>query len=102
MCVQSTVDAHASTSVATEQHPSHSQQFHLHLATLGKTTVQQRSYHQLHGALQPSGNHKRLPGLLPHQVSSSRYHNPQSSGVCNVCACEHIFVNNTQTQTYMI
>lgn len=59
---------HAPPSIAPKQHPSYGQQLHLHLAALGETKVQQRKDHQLHSALQSSGNHQRFFGLLSHQV----------------------------------
>lgn len=62
----------APPSVAPKQHPSHGQHFHLHLAALGETEVQQRTDHQLHGALQPGGHHQRLLGVLSHQVSVTK------------------------------
>lgn len=74
--VSSTYAPHAPPSAAPEQHPGGGQQLHLHLAALGETSLQQRAHHQLHGALQPGGNHQRLPGLLPHQVrkAASAHH----------------------------
>ena len=61
--------------IAPQQHPSHGQHFHLHLAALGETEVQQRTDHQLHGALQPGRHHQRLLGVLSHQVSKTKiYH----------------------------
>lgn len=68
VCTSSTYAPHATPSVAPEQHSGDGQQLHLHLAALGKTSLQQRAHHQLHGALQPGGNHQRLFGLVSHQV----------------------------------
>lgn len=69
MCAwYSIITTKAPTSIAPKQHPSHGQQLHLHLASMGKAKVQQRPDHQLHGALQPGRDHQRLLGLLSHKV----------------------------------
>lgn len=66
-CAFSVPAAHA-PAAAPQQHPSHGQQLHLHLAPLGEAAVQQCAHHQLHGALQPGRDHQRFASVLPQQV----------------------------------